>query len=242
MKDSFYFPHDYHARHDPKNERLRMEIGPVGDGIYWDIVDMLYEEGGYLPFSDIPAIAKALNTTEELVNKVVKETKLFRKKGKKFYSMSLLERLKRINTKRRKARTSANKKWHPKAVPTHSERSAIKERKVKESKENNNIPPKIEDVIAYCKERNNGVDPQKWFNFYSAKGWFIGKNRMKDWKAAVRTWEQQKSNMPGPTKKPVKLQVIEMTALKIDPAVIKKSLLDEGYPEAEIDSAMGKVN
>jgi len=58
-------------------------------------------------------------------------------------------------------------------------------------------PPTLEEVAAYCKERNNGVDPQKWYDFYSAKGWMIGKNKMKDWKAAVRTWESRsKSSNP----------------------------------------------
>lgn len=52
-------------------------------------------------------------------------------------------------------------------------------------------PPTLEEVVAYCQERNNGVDPQKWYDFYSAKGWMIGKNKMKDWKAAVRTWEKR---------------------------------------------------
>ena len=51
-------------------------------------------------------------------------------------------------------------------------------------------PPTLEEVAAYCQERNNGVDPQKWYDFYAAKGWMIGKNKMKDWKAAVRTWER----------------------------------------------------
>lgn len=50
-------------------------------------------------------------------------------------------------------------------------------------------PPTILEVKNYCLERNNGVDPDKWHNFYSAKGWMVGKNKMKDWRAAVRTWE-----------------------------------------------------
>ena len=65
---------------------------------------------------------------------------------------------------------------------------------VKNEKKNKSIhftPPTIEEVEAYCKERNNGVDPQKWYDFYSAKGWMIGKNKMKDWKAAIRTWERR---------------------------------------------------
>lgn len=136
MKNSYYFPHDYHARHDPKLERLRMDIGPIGDGIYWDVVEMLYEEGGYLALKSLPLIAKALNTTEELVNKVVKDAELFSVNGNKFYSESLLERLKRIKVRVRKARISANKRWHPNAMPTHSKGNVIKvkESKVKESK------------------------------------------------------------------------------------------------------------
>jgi len=51
--------------------------------------------------------------------------------------------------------------------------------------------PTLEEVKAYCLERKNNVDPQKWYDFYEAKGWMIGKNKMKDWKAAVRTWEQR---------------------------------------------------
>lgn len=136
MKDSFYFPHDYHARFDPKLIRLRAEIGPVGDGLYWDIVEMLYEEGGYGFLKDIPLIAKTYNTTEELVNKVVKDSKLFVVNGEKFYSESLLNRLKHINTKRRKARCSAKLSHSANAERTQSERSAIKERKGKERKGN----------------------------------------------------------------------------------------------------------
>ena len=56
------------------------------------------------------------------------------------------------------------------------------------------IPPLLKDVMDYCKERNRGVDPNKWYDFYQAKGWLIGKNKMKDWKAAVRTWEQKELN------------------------------------------------
>jgi predicted phage replisome organizer len=54
--------------------------------------------------------------------------------------------------------------------------------------------PTIEEVQAYCQERNNGVDAQKWFDYYSANGWKVGKNPMKDWKACVRTWERNVDN------------------------------------------------
>lgn len=51
--------------------------------------------------------------------------------------------------------------------------------------------PTLEEVRSYCAERRNGVDAQHFMDFYESKGWFIGKNKMKDWKAAVRTWEQR---------------------------------------------------
>lgn len=50
--------------------------------------------------------------------------------------------------------------------------------------------PTVEEVAAFCKERNNNVDPQRFWDFYEAKGWKIGKSPMKDWKACVRTWEK----------------------------------------------------
>jgi len=50
--------------------------------------------------------------------------------------------------------------------------------------------PTIEDLAAYCKERGNGVDVEKFLNHYDSNGWKVGRNPMKDWKAAVRTWER----------------------------------------------------
>ena len=54
------------------------------------------------------------------------------------------------------------------------------------------IEPTIDQVKEYCLERKNNVDAQKWHDFYTCKGWMVGKNKMKDWKAAVRTWEDDK--------------------------------------------------
>ena len=51
--------------------------------------------------------------------------------------------------------------------------------------------PTLEDVKAYCNERGNRVDPERFIDYYTANGWKVGKNPMKDWKAAVRTWERQ---------------------------------------------------
>ena len=51
-------------------------------------------------------------------------------------------------------------------------------------------PPTIEEVRAYCLERGNSVDAERWHNHYRSNGWMVGKTKMVDWKAAVRTWER----------------------------------------------------
>jgi len=50
-------------------------------------------------------------------------------------------------------------------------------------------PPSLEEVTSYCEERGNRVNPQRFMDFYTANGWRVGKNPMRDWKAAVRSWE-----------------------------------------------------
>lgn len=54
------------------------------------------------------------------------------------------------------------------------------------------VPPTLEEVTAYCKDRNNGVDPEAFIAFYSSKGWKVGNQSMKDWKSAVITWEKRR--------------------------------------------------
>lgn len=67
-----------------------------------------------------------------------------------------------------------------------------KSRPPAEPKQRNIIPPKIEWVEQYCAERKNGISPQAFFNWAESKGWKVGKEPMKDWQAAVRTWEERR--------------------------------------------------
>ena len=56
--------------------------------------------------------------------------------------------------------------------------------------------PSFEDVKAYCEERKNNVDAERFIDYYTANGWKVGKNPMKDWKAAVRSWERNDFGKP----------------------------------------------
>lgn len=58
--------------------------------------------------------------------------------------------------------------------------------------------PTVQEVADYCRERGNQVDAQRFVDYYTANGWRVGKNPMKDWKAAVRTWEKQEGVSPTP--------------------------------------------
>lgn len=62
------------------------------------------------------------------------------------------------------------------------------------------IPPTLEEVKAFCKERNNNVDPERFIDHYTANGWVRGKTKIKDWKACVRTWEKDNKNYQTPGK------------------------------------------
>lgn len=95
------------------------------------------------------------------------------------------------------------------------------------------VKPTLEEIRAYCQERNNGVDPERFFDFYESKGWKVGNQGMKDWKAAVRTWEQRDKkegrkddNKEGGRSSPESMNMSKETYDKI-----------HSFPERNIDYA-----
>lgn len=81
-----------------------------------------------------------------------------------------------------------------------------KEKGINTLKEKRFTPPSVSEVKEYCDERKNGISAEEFVDFYSSKGWMVGKNRMKDWKAAVRTWEgnRKETSKKQPNGKPKK--------------------------------------
>jgi len=100
-----------------------------------------------------------------------------------------------------KGKKSAEKRWGERVTtvnhrlqPTHkpegnSSSSISIEEEINKGKKNLFIKPALGDVTAYCTERKNRVNPKAFMDHYESNGWKVGKNPMKDWKAAVRTWE-----------------------------------------------------
>ena len=79
------------------------------------------------------------------------------------------------------------------------------------------VKPTLYDVQIYCAERGNTIDPQAFIDFYESNGWMVGKNRMKDWKAAVRTWESRNTARPKaqPARKQSNLERLNAMAAEI---------------------------
>ena len=81
---------------------------------------------------------------------------------------------------------------------------------IKENTKKNFIKPTVEEIQRYCSERNNGINANAFYDFYESKNWYVGKNKMKDWKACVRTWEQRyKKDNPEWFKKDIKKQELD---------------------------------
>lgn len=126
-----YFSHDEGARNDPKLLQVLRKLGHEGKSVYWDLVEMLYEQGGYLMRSQCDDYAFALHTSCDLILRLVNEFDLFASDGEKFWSESALRRLAQRNAKSEKAKESAAKRWsnserNANAMRTHSEGNAIK--------------------------------------------------------------------------------------------------------------------
>lgn len=139
MKDTFYFSHDYNARNDAKIKNLIRKHGINGYGIFWAIVEDLYNNANALP-TDYESIAYDLRTDSEIIKSVINDFDLFVLDGDSFGSLSIEKRINERNEKSAKAKHSANLRWNKvkedaNALQPHSEGNAIKEKKGKDINE-----------------------------------------------------------------------------------------------------------
>lgn len=112
MKKTYYFPHDYHARHDHKLVKLRKDHGVLGYGLYWFIVEVLYETGDCYPFTGLDVIAYESGVTEDLIKQVITDYNLFSYDDEVFWSDSQRDRIAKmseIHEKRKKAGSMGGK-------------------------------------------------------------------------------------------------------------------------------------
>jgi hypothetical protein len=92
------------------------------------------------------------------------------------------------------------------------------------------IPPSLEEVQAYCHERNNSIDPEAFIAFYQSKDWKVGNQKMKDWKSAIITWEKREKKPAQQTQtKPNKFnQFPQRTYSDADYREMERKLINKG--------------
>ena len=159
-KDTFYFSHDYNSRQDEKIKRLIMKHGLLGYGIFWAIVEDLYNNTNALQM-DYERIAFELRVDESIIKSIINDFKLFVFNQDTFGSLSVEKRLNHRNEKSNKARNSANKRWEKSnndanALQTQSDSNAIKEIKGKEIK--GNEIPDFNSFLKYAIKQKPNVD------------------------------------------------------------------------------------
>lgn len=227
MKEVFYFQHDYNARNDPKLQDVLIEHGIGGIGVFWCVIEQMYEQDGFLPLKSCKSIAFALHVDCKLVESVVLDFGLFQNDGTNFWSNSVKSRLDKRKEVKEARKKAALKRWestHKMQMQNKNDANAMqdiskgKERKGKERKGNNTIsndierekaknakrfcPPTLQEVKNYISEKGYSIDAEAFIAFYESKGWMVGKNKMKDWRMAIVTWSKR-DNERRPARKSV---------------------------------------
>jgi hypothetical protein len=201
-KDTFYFSHDYNSRNDEKIKKLIRKHGMQGYGIFWAIVEELYNNANALHL-DYDGIAFDLRTESDIIKSVLHDFDLFVFNGDNFGSLSVQNRINNRQDKSQKARDSAYSRWNKNkidanALQTQSDSNAIKERKGKEikGKESKESKPSIDEFLSFCKDDmiKNGMNFSLYeyslkskFLSWVENDWKDGNNKpIKSWKSKIR--------------------------------------------------------
>jgi len=214
-----WFRHDSNANTDAKLRRVRMKYGLEGYGLYWYCLELIAAgvEAHNLTF-ELEHDSEIIAFDTGLHRDIVQEMMTY------FCNLGLFENVDGTITCLKMA--SRTDEYIRKTLRTNSGQTPDKlriksrlieekriEEKRKEKKEpkktvNRFSPPTLEEVKAYCAERGNSVDADGFIDYYQSNGWKVGRNSMKNWKAAVRRWEKKdkvKNDSNGPRSKPLVL-------------------------------------
>ena len=220
-----WFKHQSDARNSLKLRKVRRKYGADGYAIYWFCLEAIaYEvDKDNLTFDlkeDAETIGFELCIQEKAVEEIMTfmvSIGLFESSNNVITCLKLAESMDKSMTNSPKMRAwlgDRNLPVEPTSVMTLPDNAKtcpeleveveveVEVEKIK--KTSRFTPPSLQDVINYCSERKNYVDPQGFIDHYSASGWMRGKTKIKDWKACVRTWEKNSTApaQPQERKKP----------------------------------------
>ena len=212
MKDLQYITHDLGARNDPKLLNLQMRMGGAGLAIFWCLVEMLWENDGYLP-TDYEAIAFSLRWAKpEEVEKVVTGFELFIVDGDRFWSKSALERINqkkdRIQEASDRGRKAIEARWNRSRntdvlpEPYESNTPVIPKkinREIDKKRDNNNTAPLTAadffEIFFFENLKDPEGEARRFVEYYAGRGWtYLDGTPVTDPEQAARDW---KPKLPG---------------------------------------------
>jgi len=236
-KDTFYFSHDYNSRNDSKIKKLISKHGLLGYGLFWAIIEDLYNNTNVLP-TDYECIAFDMRVEESLVTSVINDFDLFIVSDGFFGSQSVERRLNERNDKSTKARESVLKRWlkceiHTNVLRSKCECNTIKESKGEEKKGEEIKLNKEEKIANEKKEFGNSLKSfipkygeqmlRDFFTYWSEPNQAKTKLKFqmqKTWELSGRlqTWKRlsEKNNIKNGT---TKITTIERTALAVSEVI-----------------------
>ncbi|AOE49262.1 Lin1244/Lin1753 domain-containing protein [Kangiella sediminilitoris] len=218
-----WFKHDSKASHDAKLQKLQMKYGMEGYGLYWYCLEMIASnvEPDNLTFelehdSEIIAYRTGIHyeRVQEMMTYMIR-LGLFEENKGVITCLKLARRLddttsrnpdiRKIRSKLFPKSDGISKKLRSKSeeTPTRVDKSRVEEnRSDKQGTASHPLSkrfkkPTVQEIQSYCFERQNRVNAQTFYDFYESKGWKVGKNPMKDWKAAIHTWEHRDKQPRG---------------------------------------------
>lgn len=168
MKDTFYFQHDTNARGDRKLVKLQMSHGMEGIGIFWCIVEMLYENAGYLPL-EYDRITFELRTDINVIRSVINDFELFENDGERFWSDNALMQFNERMDKSTKASNSVKKRWEKYERNTKVKRTKNDSNTKEERRGEDNIYTSIEFYKSELTSSKNDSQYSRFIEFLKGK-------------------------------------------------------------------------
>lgn len=195
-----WFKHDSNANADAKLKRVKLKYGMEGYGLYWFCLELIAQgiEKHNLTFElehDAEIISADTGIHQERVQEIMADFvkwMLFENTQGIITCMKMADRTDEYTQKliRSRGNIGTTSRQCPDKVPPNRIEENRREQSNKKTRTKKFSPPTKQEVEQYCQERSNSVDPDRFIDHYTSNGWKVGKNSMKDWKAAVRTWEK----------------------------------------------------
>ena len=181
MKETFYFAHDYNARNDPKLQNVLFDLGVEGIGVFWCFIEELNRLKRRTEVSENRKLAALARWRQGIENQSQTQVQASYRQVKDNASDMQMQ-----------CKTDANAEHKGKEI---KEKEIIKERE-KEKTAQRFIPPTVEEVKARIDEMGYTFDAEAFIAFYQSNGWMVGKSKMKDWRAAMVTWQKREPRFP----------------------------------------------